>query len=327
MVASSAIRKDNPELAEARRRGLRVLHRSVALGTPDAGPARDRGGRHSRQDHDHGDDRPGADRCGFDPSYVIGGALTGSATGGHLGAGEPMVVEADESDGWFLQYPAEVAVVTNVDPDHLSNWGTAEHYADGFLRFATAPGVRLLVVSADDPGAVALTARVRERIASRASGSWRSSPSATRQRRRPDHRCQPRRDGFAVRVGAGRRRRAGGAGGARVVQRAECRSGVRGGPLARCRRERRAARAVGVPGDVPAVPADRRGRRRPGLRRLRAPSDRGPQHPGRCPHRGRPRPGRGLLPATSLHPDPRLLAGTGGRAGAGGRGGRDGCLR
>ena len=101
--------------------------------------------------------------CGFDPSFVIGGALTGSTTGGHLGGGDVMVVEADESDGSFLQYPAEVAVVTNVDPDHLSNWGTAENYADGFLRFATGDRVRLLVVSADDPGAVELTRRVRER--------------------------------------------------------------------------------------------------------------------------------------------------------------------
>ena len=74
-----------------------------------------------------------------------------------------MVVEADESDGSFLQYPAEVAVVTNVDPDHLSNWGTAENYADGFLAFATGDDVRLVVVSADDPGAVALTDRLRER--------------------------------------------------------------------------------------------------------------------------------------------------------------------
>ena len=75
--------------------------------------------------------------CGLDPSFVIGGALTGSGTGGHLGSGDVMVVEADESDGSFLQYPAEVAVVTNVDPDHLSNWGTAENYADGFLAFVT----------------------------------------------------------------------------------------------------------------------------------------------------------------------------------------------
>ena len=63
--------------------------------------------------------------CGLDPSFVIGGALTGTKTGGHLGGGDVLVVEADESDGSFLQYPAEVAVVTNVDPDHLSNWGTA----------------------------------------------------------------------------------------------------------------------------------------------------------------------------------------------------------
>jgi UDP-N-acetylmuramate--alanine ligase len=164
VVASSAIREDNPELAEARRRGLRVLHRSVALGTLMAGR------RGIAVAGTHGKTTTTAmiahvlTECGFDPSYVIGGALTGSATGGHLGAGELMVVEADESDGSFLQYPAEIAVVTNVDPDHLSNWGTAERYADGFLRFATAPGVRLLVVSADDPGAIALTARVRERI-------------------------------------------------------------------------------------------------------------------------------------------------------------------
>ena len=52
-----------------------------------------------------------------------------------------MVVEADESDGSFLQYPAEVAVVTNVDPDHLVNWGTAEDYADGFRGSPPARGV------------------------------------------------------------------------------------------------------------------------------------------------------------------------------------------
>ena len=83
--------------------------------------------------------------CGFDPSFVIGGALTGSATGGHRGSGDMMVVEADESDGSFLQYPREVAVVTNVDPDHLSNWGTCGELRRRFpaLRdrgFGTAAG-------------------------------------------------------------------------------------------------------------------------------------------------------------------------------------------
>jgi UDP-N-acetylmuramate--alanine ligase len=108
--------------------------------------------------------------CGFDPSFVIGGALTGTNTGGHLGSGDVMIVEADESDGSFLQYPCEVAVVTNIDPDHLINWGSAENYADGFLRFATAASVRLLVTSADDPGAVALTELVRRRIAAGSPG-------------------------------------------------------------------------------------------------------------------------------------------------------------
>jgi UDP-N-acetylmuramate--alanine ligase len=164
VVASSAIREDNPELAEARRRGLRVLHRSAALGSLMVGR------RGIAVTGTHGKTTTTAmiahvlTGCGYDPSFVIGGALTGSATGGHLGSGETMVVEADESDGSFLQYPAEVAVVTNVDPDHLSNWGTAENYADGFLSFATGDQVRLVVVSADDAGAVALTDRVRERV-------------------------------------------------------------------------------------------------------------------------------------------------------------------
>jgi len=165
VVASSAIRADNPELAEAHRRGLRVLHRSAALGSLMVGR------RGVAVAGTHGKTTTTAmissvlTACGLDPSFVIGGALTGTKTGGHLGGGDVMVVEADESDGSFLQYPAEVAVVTNVDADHLSNWGTAENYADGFLRFATGSTLRLLVVSADDPGAVELTTRVRAAVA------------------------------------------------------------------------------------------------------------------------------------------------------------------
>jgi UDP-N-acetylmuramate--alanine ligase len=165
IVASSAIREDNPELAEARRRGLRVLHRSAALGSLMLGR------RGIAVAGTHGKTTTTAmiaqvlSGCGFDPSFVIGGALTGTTTGGHLGGGDIMVIEADESDGSFLQYPREIAVVTNIDPDHLSNWGSAENYADGFLRFAAADSVRLLVTSADDPGAVALTERVRQRAA------------------------------------------------------------------------------------------------------------------------------------------------------------------
>jgi UDP-N-acetylmuramate--alanine ligase len=170
VVASSAIRDDNPELAEARRRGLRVLHRSAALGSLMLGR------RGIAVAGTHGKTTTTAmiahvlSGCGFDPSFVIGGALTGTATGGHLGNGDVMVVEADESDGSFLQYPREIAVVTNIDPDHLSNWGSADNYADGFLRFATADSVRLVVTSADDPGAVMLTDRIRRRTAAGAAG-------------------------------------------------------------------------------------------------------------------------------------------------------------
>jgi UDP-N-acetylmuramate--alanine ligase len=170
VVVSSAIREDNPELVEARHRGLRVMHRSAALGSLMLGR------RGIAVAGTHGKTTTTAmiahvlAGCGFDPSFVIGGALTGTNTGGHLGTGDVMIVEADESDGTFLQYPCEVAVVTNIDPDHLSNWGSAENYADGFLRFATAASVRLLVTSADDPGAVTLTEQVRRRIAAGSPG-------------------------------------------------------------------------------------------------------------------------------------------------------------
>ena len=69
----------------------------------------------------------------------------------HLGTDAPFVVEADESDGSFMQYPARVAVVTNLEADHLDNWGTPQRYREGFVAFCSQPGVEHVVVSADDP--------------------------------------------------------------------------------------------------------------------------------------------------------------------------------
>ena len=327
VVASSAIREDNPELAEARRRGLRVLHRSAALGTLMLGR------RGIAVAGTHGKTTTTAmiahvlTGCGFDPSFVIGGALTGSATGGHLGGGPLMVVEADESDGSFLQYPAEIAVVTNVDPDHLSNWGTAENYADGFLAFAAAEGVRLLVISADDPGAVALTARVRERVAARglpyAVVTFGEAADADVGIRRLDlagtgstFDLEQDGSGGPVTLSVPGHYNVLNAAATYAVARAL------GAPGRRC-----APRAVGVRRHLPPVPADRHRRRRPGLRRLRAPPDRGAQHPHRGPHRGRRRTGGGLLPASSVHPHSRLLAGAGRGPGTRRRSGGDGCLR
>ncbi len=156
VVISSAIRADNVELVEARRRGLRVWHRSAALA------ALMQGKRGVSVAGTHGKTTTTAMtavmlvEAGRDPSYVIGGALSTSGVSSAIGTGDAFVVEADESDASFLQYPTEIAVITNVEADHLVNWGTPEAYADGFRAFATRPKVRHVVINVDDPGSRAL---------------------------------------------------------------------------------------------------------------------------------------------------------------------------
>ena len=161
VVVSSAVRRTNPELTEARRRGLRVWHRSAALGALMLG--------HTgiAVTGTHGKTTTTAmaavllDRCGADPSYVVGSPLADTGRAYHLGAGDAFVVEADESDGSFRQYPAQVVVITNVEADHLDNWGTAAAYAAGFVTLAVAGQVEVVVISADDVGARALTPAIR----------------------------------------------------------------------------------------------------------------------------------------------------------------------
>ncbi|MFT4295289.1 MAG: UDP-N-acetylmuramate--L-alanine ligase [Micropruina sp.] len=156
VVVSSAIRESNVELAEARRRGLRVWHRSAALGALMLGR---RGvaitGTHGKTTTT-GMTAEMLAGLGADPSYVIGSPLASTGHSSRLGAGEAFVVEADESDGSFLQYPAEVVAITNIEADHLDNWGTEQAYFEGFVALATAPGVATVVLSADDPGTRAL---------------------------------------------------------------------------------------------------------------------------------------------------------------------------
>ncbi|SER48356.1 UDP-N-acetylmuramate--alanine ligase [Propionibacterium cyclohexanicum] len=162
VVVSSAIRHDNVELAEARRRGLRVWHRSAALAALMLG-------------HDtvsvagtHGKTTTTsmiatmATVAGAEPSYVIGSPLASTGQSAHIGTGRPFVVEADESDGSFLQYPTRIAVITNIEADHLDNWGTASRYAEGFERFAKSGDVEAVVIDADDPGAQELAERLRD---------------------------------------------------------------------------------------------------------------------------------------------------------------------
>jgi UDP-N-acetylmuramate--alanine ligase len=164
VVVSTAVRDDNPEVAEARRLGLRLLPRSAALESVMQGR------RVVAVAGTHGKTTTTSlltvalQHCGADPSFAVGGELTGSGTNAHDGAGDLFVAEADESDGAFLVYSPSVAVVTNVEADHLDSWGTEAAYRDAFRRFLDriVPG-GLLVACADDPGAADLAAEAARR--------------------------------------------------------------------------------------------------------------------------------------------------------------------
>lgn len=157
VVVSTAVRDDNPELVAARAAGAEVIHRSVALARAAA-------------DHDfvavagaHGKTTTtgmlavALTEVGADPSYAIGGALMGAGTGAHLGTGAAFVAEADESDSSFLNYSPRVAVVTNVEADHLDRYGSSEAVQHAFEQFVARiePG-GLLVACADDRGSAEL---------------------------------------------------------------------------------------------------------------------------------------------------------------------------
>jgi UDP-N-acetylmuramate--alanine ligase len=164
LVVSSAIREDNPELAEGRRRGLRVLHRAGALASLTAGR------RVIAVTGTHGKTTTTSmvttilNGTGAGPSYVIGGTLASTGVNAADGPGGDFVAEADESDGSFLMLSPDAAVITNVDADHLDNYGTVEAYRASFRAFCDriVPG-GLLVTCADDPGAAEVAAYARDR--------------------------------------------------------------------------------------------------------------------------------------------------------------------
>ncbi|GAA4353108.1 UDP-N-acetylmuramate--L-alanine ligase [Angustibacter luteus] len=162
VVASSAVRDTNPELARARELGLQVLHRSAALAAVSSGRQVVAVAGTNGKTTTTSMTTVMLQHCGLDPSFSIGGELTESGTNAHLGSGAVFVLEADESDGTFVVYRPQVGVVTNVQPDHLDFYGTAEAVEQGFLEFARSirPG-GLLVACADDTG----SARLAERAA------------------------------------------------------------------------------------------------------------------------------------------------------------------
>ncbi|MFC5754589.1 UDP-N-acetylmuramate--L-alanine ligase [Actinomadura rugatobispora] len=164
VVVSTAIRDTNPELVAARERGLRVLHRSEALAALMAGR------RAVAVAGTHGKTTTTSmltvalQHAGADPSYCIGGQLVTTGLGADEGTGEVFVAEADESDGSFLMYSPAIAVVTNVEADHLDNYGGFEKVKENFARFVdrVEPG-GTLVAGADDPVAMELADLARGR--------------------------------------------------------------------------------------------------------------------------------------------------------------------
>jgi UDP-N-acetylmuramate--alanine ligase len=159
LVLSSAIRPDNPELAEATRRGLRVMHRAAALASVMAGR------RVIAVAGTHGKTTTTSmlttvlRDCGADPGYVIGGVLVETGLGAEDGAGLDFVAEADESDGSFLLLSPDVAIITNVEADHLDNYGSLAEIEAAFATFGSHVS-GLVLTCADDPGAEGIAARL-----------------------------------------------------------------------------------------------------------------------------------------------------------------------
>jgi UDP-N-acetylmuramate--alanine ligase len=164
VVAGSAIRADNPELVAARGAGLPVLHRSQALAATMAGDlVVTVAGTHGKSTTTsmitvllQG--------AGLDPSFAIGANVPALGVNAANGTSGVFVAEADESDGSFLNYRPKIAVVTNVEPDHLDYYGTAEAVYESFDRFTgLLPSDGVLIACADDAGALALADRTRAR--------------------------------------------------------------------------------------------------------------------------------------------------------------------
>src|SRR5216117_3342122 len=164
VVVSTAIKRDNPELTAARASRLPVVRRAEMLAelmrlkscVAIAGT--------------HGKTTTTSlvaalvDAGGFDPTVINGGIINAYGTNARLGAGDWMVVEADESDGTFLKLPADVAIVTNVDPEHLDHFKTFEAVQEAFRAFVeNVPFYGFAVMCTDHPVAQLLVGQITDR--------------------------------------------------------------------------------------------------------------------------------------------------------------------
>ena len=164
VVISSAIKPGNPELDAARAQSLPVVRRAEMLAELMRLKSNIAvGGTHGKTTTttmvatllDAGD---------LDPTVINGGIIHAYGSNARMGQGEWMVVEADESDGTFNRLPATIAIVTNIDPEHMEHWGTIENLRQGFLDFVSnIPFYGLAVCCTDHPEVQALVGRITDR--------------------------------------------------------------------------------------------------------------------------------------------------------------------
>ncbi len=162
VVVTSALWPTNPEYLLAKERGIPVLHRSAALAyltTKNRLVAV--AGAHGKTTST-GMIITGLLRLGVDPSFVNGGVIAELGASSASGKDNLFIIEADESDGSFLHYETAVALITNVDPDHLDHYGSLEAFEAEFAKFATG-AKEFVVISSDDPGAVRVTSQLTDR--------------------------------------------------------------------------------------------------------------------------------------------------------------------
>src|SRR6476661_4098844 len=164
VVVSSAIKRDNPEMIAARARRLPVVRRAEML----AELMRLKrcvaiGGTHGKTTTTS---LVAAlvDAGGFDPTVINGGIINAYGTNARLGAGDWMVVEADESDGTFLKLPADIAIVTNIDPEHLDHFRTFDAVQDAFRAFIeNVPFYGFAVMCTDHPVVQTMVGKLEDR--------------------------------------------------------------------------------------------------------------------------------------------------------------------
>lgn len=159
VVYSSAIKPSNPEIVAAAQRGARIVHRSDILALLMNGcRAVTVAGAHGKTTTSSMLSHVLV-QTGKDPSYAIGGSIQGAdgstLDGGHVGAGDVLVAEADESDGSFDKYRPQIAIITNCEADHLDHYGDEAHYRAAFVAHA-GRATGHVIISIDDPDGLAV---------------------------------------------------------------------------------------------------------------------------------------------------------------------------